>query len=560
MTDRSSSQDSPESAQAASQGAQVSSQAAAASDAAQASAYAASDAVHLSVIIPAYNEAARIIPTLESAAAYLGKQAYSWEVVVVDDGSADATPAIVGEWAAARAGFRLERIAHAGKGAAVRHGMLAARGARRLMCDADLAMPIEHIADFLARMDDGYDVVIGSRHMAGANRYDESKFRILRAQVFNAVARTLTRLDFADTQCGFKCFSADAARELFSLQRTDGWGFDVELLFLASKRGMRVLEMPIQWHHQEGSAVNPATTWMAILRDVMALRRRWRRGEYAAGVAAGNANGGGVASKADDGAAAGKRAGDKTGVATGKTGAVAVVAPTYNEADNLPTLAERVFGLGIPGIRLIVVDDNSPDGTGDVARAISGRFGNRLELIERESKAGLGTAYIDGFSHAIAQGADYVLQMDADLSHAPEYIPAFLDALRCADVVVGSRYTQGGAVDEGWHFKRHMLSSTANVCIRFVAGLKVKDCTTGFKAFRADALRAIDLDGMRCKGYGFQAEVAYACQRRGYRVVEHPIVFYDRAEGESKLSLGIIAEVLWWLATLHLRKKAYRSL
>lgn len=536
MTNRSSSQDSPESSQGASQ--------------------AASDAVHLSVIIPAYNEAARLAPTLAAAAAYLGEQAYSWEVVVVDDGSADATPAIAGEWAATRAGFRLERIAHAGKGAAVRHGMLAARGARRLMCDADLAMPIEHIADFLARMDEGYDVVIGSRHMAGSNRYDESKLRPLRGKAFSAVARTLTGLDFADTQCGFKCFSADAAEDLFSLQRTDGWGFDVELLFLASKRGMRVLEMPIQWYHQAGSKINPATAWIDHLRDMMALRRRWRRGEYAlgnraapaVGVAAGKADDGGVASKADD------------GVAASKAGMVAVVAPTYNEADNLPALAERVFALGISDIRLIVVDDNSPDGTGDVARAISGRFGNRLELIERESKSGLGTAYIDGFSHAIAQGADYVLQMDADLSHAPEYIPAFLDALQGADVVVGSRYTQGGAVDEGWHFKRHMLSSSANLCIRVVAGLKVKDCTTGFKAFRAEALSAIDMERFRCKGYGFQAEVAYACQRRGYRVVEHPITFYDRAEGESKLSLGIIAEVLWWLATLHLRKKAYRNL
>ena len=527
MTNRSSSQDSPEASNAASQ--------------------AASDAVHLSVIIPAYNEAARLAPTLAAAAAYLGEQAYSWEVVVVDDGSADATPAIAGEWAATRAGFRLERIAHAGKGAAVRHGMLAARGARRLMCDADLAMPIEHIADFLAQMDEGYDVVIGSRHMAGSNRYDESKLRHVRGRVFNAIVRALTGLVIADTQCGFKCFSAAAAEELFALQRTDGWGFDVETLFLASKRGMRVLEMPIQWHHQAGSAVNPATAWITMLRDVMALRRRWRRGEYALGNRA--------APAAD--AAAGKA---DSGAAASKTGMVAVVAPTYNEADNLPALAERVFALGIPDIRLIVVDDNSPDGTGDVARAISGRFGNRLELIERESKSGLGTAYIDGFSHAIAQGADYVLQMDADLSHAPEYIPAFLDALQGADVVVGSRYTQGGAVDEGWHFKRHMLSSSANLCIRVVAGLKVKDCTTGFKAFRAEALSAIDMGRFRCKGYGFQAEVAYACQRRGYRVVEHPITFYDRAQGESKLSLGIIAEVLWWLATLPLRKKAYRNL
>ena len=556
MTDRSSSQDSSDASQAAPQGA---------SDAAQASSQAASDAVHLSVVIPAYNEAARIVPTLESAAAYLGGQPYSWEVVVVDDGSADATAAIVGEWAANRAGFRLERIAHAGKGAAVRYGMLTARGERRLMCDADLAMPIEHIADFLARMDEGYDVVIGSRHAAGANRYDESRLRPLRGKVFSAVARTLTGLDFADTQCGFKCFSADAAEDLFALQRTDGWGFDVELLFLASKRGMSVLEMPIQWYHQEGSKINPVTSWIDHLRDMMALRRRWRRGEYAidkTGVAAGKAESGYDASKggvaADKTSAAASKADD--GIAASKTGMVAVVAPTYNEADNLPALAERVFALGIPDIRLIVVDDNSPDGTGDVARALSARFGNRIELIERESKAGLGTAYIDGFSHAIAQGADYVLQMDADLSHAPEYIPAFLDALRDADVVVGSRYTQGGAVDEGWHFKRHMLSSSANLCIRVVAGLKVKDCTTGFKGFRVDALSALDLDGMRCKGYGFQAEVAYACQRRGYRVVEHPITFYDREAGESKLSLGIIAEVLWWLATLHLRKKAYRNL
>ena len=153
-----------------------------------------------------------------------------------------------------------------------------------------------------------------------------------------------------------------------------------------------------------------------------------------------------------------------------------------------------------------------------------------------------------------------MLQMDADLSHAPEYIPAFLDALQDADVVIGSRYTQGGAVAKDWRRSRQLLSAFANIVIRIVAGVKVKDCTTGFKAFRSDALRSLDLEQFRCKGYGFQVEVAYACQRRGYRVVEYPITFYDRACGESKLSLGIIVEVLWWLMTLPFRKKAHRSL
>ena len=145
--------------------------------------------------------------------------------------------------------------------------------------------------------------------------------------------------------------------------------------------------------------------------------------------------------------------------------------------------------------------------------------------------------------------------MDADLSHAPEYIPEFLRELERADVVVGSRYTEGGGVDKEWRFRRHLLSALANYGIRAVVGLKVKDSTTGFKAFRADALRAIDFNEFRCKGFGFQAEVAYACQRRGHRVVEYPITFYDRAHGESKLSLGIILEAFWRLFLLRWQQK-----
>lgn len=495
---------------------------------------------YLSVIIPAYNEASRIIPTLEAVSRYLTEQPYAWEVIVVDDGSADATASVVSEWMAHRDGFRLERIPHRGKGAAVRHGMLTAAGENRFMCDADLAMPVEHIADFLSHMAQGYDIVIGSRSAAGANRYDESPIGHLRARVFNLWVQSWALRGFKDTQCGFKCFSAHAA-QLFALQRTSGWGFDVEVLYLASKRGMRILEMPIDWYRAADGKVNP-TAPLTMMRDVLALRWRDMRGEYAA------AHRPTASARRTDAAARDKHC------------AVAIVTPTYNEADNLPALAQRVFALDITDVSLIIVDDNSPDGTGEVARGISGQFGNRLHLIERESKNGLGTAYLDGFAYAIAQGADYVLQMDADLSHAPEYIPAFLDALQDADVVIGSRYTQGGAVAEDWRRSRQLLSAFANIVIRIVAGVKVKDCTTGFKAFRSDALQSLDLAQFRCKGYGFQIEVAYACQRRGYRVVEYPITFYDRKRGESKLSLGIIAEVLWWLMTLPFRKKAHRSL
>lgn len=235
-------------------------------------------------------------------------------------------------------------------------------------------------------------------------------------------------------------------------------------------------------------------------------------------------------------------------------GKVVIVVPTYIEAENLPILAERIFALDMPMSSIIVVDDASPDGTSNVARNLDRRYNGRVEVIEREHKLGLGTAYVRGFSQALEEGAEYVVQMDADLSHAPEYIPEFIEALGAADVVVGSRYTRGGGVDEGWNLKRRLLSSLANLGIRAVSGVKVKDATTGFKAFRATALRSLNLEGFQCRGFGFQAEVAYACQEMGYKVVERPIVFYDRTAGKSKMSLGIIIEAMWRLTVLRWKR------
>ena len=485
----------------------------------------------LSIVIPAFNEEGRIVGTLERLVDYLIEAPLSWEVVVVDDGSSDKTVKITSGWADTRDGVRLESIRHRGKGAAVKHGMLEASGRYRFLCDADLAMPVEWLGAFLERMEEGYDIVIGSRQIAGARRFNEPATRHISGRIFNWMVRLLTVRDFQDTQCGFKCFRGDVAEQLFTMQRTAGFGFDVELLYLAVRRRMRVLEMPIDWHHQRASKVRPVVDPLLMLRDVALVRWNEFRGRYKPAALPWTA----VDSPRSE-------------------GAVDVVVPTYNEAENLPELAERLFALDVSDIRIIVVDDGSPDGTAQVARTLAERYGGRIQLIERQGKQGLGTAYTDGFARALEDGADYVVQMDADLSHAPEQVPAMLKALRKADVVVGSRYVSGGGVDKSWTVSRRILSSLANFGIRVVAGLKVKDVTSGFKAFRADALSRLDPAEFRCRGFGFQSEVAHACQRLRLNVVEHPIVFVDRAEGESKMSLWIALEAFWLLLPLRLRR------
>ena len=229
---------------------------------------------------------------------------------------------------------------------------------------------------------------------------------------------------------------------------------------------------------------------------------------------------------------------------------VAVVVPTYNEAENLPALAERLFALDVPGVVLVVVDDGSPDGTGKVAKQLAGQYDGRVELVQRHSKEGLGPAYIAGFSHALDAGAEVIVQMDADLSHQPEYIPAFIEALGEADVVIGSRYASGGGVDEHWGIMRRLISSGGNWGIRTVTGVKIKDATGGFKAFRQSVLRSIDFSQIRCAGFGFQAEVNHACERMGCVITEQPIIFIDRTKGKSKMSLGIMIEAMWKLLPL----------
>jgi len=223
-----------------------------------------------------------------------------------------------------------------------------------------------------------------------------------------------------------------------------------------------------------------------------------------------------------------------------------IVIPTYNEADNLPALAAELWAQEIPDLRLLVVDDASPDGTGDVAEELAERRPGEIIVIRRDGKYGLGSAYIQGFRTALDMGADAIVQMDADFSHAPGFVPVLLDLLKDYDVAVGSRYVEGGAVDERWGVGRYLLSWWANsVYTRLILGVSVKDATAGFKAWRRATLLGLDLDKIRSQGYDFQVEMAYVTEKLGYRVCEHPIYFEDRRIGQSKMTVPVKFEAAW---------------
>ena len=240
------------------------------------------DALHLSVVIPTFNEESRIVSTLEQVLDYLGRQPYSWEVLLADDGSADATlrlAAEVGERHGADR-LRLLRLPHGGKGWAVRQGMLQAQGERRFMCDADLSMSIEQIERFLPPMSGEYDVAVGSRTIPGARRIGEPARRRITAKGFSLLVRALAPCGIADTQCGFKCFRGEVAERLFSMQKLDGFAFDVELLFLARKLGLRTVEVPIDWHHSPESKVRLVRDATYMARDILRVRRDCLLGRY----------------------------------------------------------------------------------------------------------------------------------------------------------------------------------------------------------------------------------------------------------------------------------------
>ena len=219
-----------------------------------------------------------------------------------------------------------------------------------------------------------------------------------------------------------------------------------------------------------------------------------------------------------------------------------VIVPTYNEAENVGVLLPRILEQD-PGIEVLVVDDNSRDGTGDLVDKMS-RTEPRIHCLHRPGKMGLGTAYVDGFKYALARDYDYVFEMDADFSHDPDSLPAFLEAIQDADLVVGSRYLNGVTV-VNWPLSRLILSYGANVYTRLVTWMPLKDATGGFKCFRRATLEALDLNRVNSDGYGFQIEMNFKAWRKGLRVMEIPILFVDRRVGISKMNKKIVWEAMW---------------
>ena len=220
-----------------------------------------------------------------------------------------------------------------------------------------------------------------------------------------------------------------------------------------------------------------------------------------------------------------------------------VIVPTYNERFNIARLIPAVLAQD-PSLEMLIVDDASPDGTGGVVDAIAAN-NSRVHVIHREGKLGLGTAYIAGFRWALERKYDLVFEMDADFSHNPEMLPEFLQSIKEADVVLGSRY-QGGRVNVvNWPMSRLFLSYAANIYARGVTGLPVSDTTGGFKCFRRNVLESIDLNSVRSNGYAFQIEMSFRVWKRGFRLFEIPIIFVDRTEGVSKMSKKIVREAIW---------------
>jgi dolichol-phosphate mannosyltransferase len=220
-----------------------------------------------------------------------------------------------------------------------------------------------------------------------------------------------------------------------------------------------------------------------------------------------------------------------------------VIIPTYNERENITRIVSAVLTKD-PRLEMLIVDDGSPDGTGDIVENI-GKENNRVHLLRRPRKMGLGTAYIAGFKWSLERGYEYTFEMDADFSHDPAHLPHFLRAVETADLVLGSRYIGGKVTVVNWPISRLLLSYFANRYARWVTGLKLWDATGGFKVYRRTVLQAINLDDVRSNGYAFQIEMSFRAWRKGFRIVEIPIVFVDRTEGTSKMSKAIVREAVW---------------
>ena len=231
-----------------------------------------------------------------------------------------------------------------------------------------------------------------------------------------------------------------------------------------------------------------------------------------------------------------------------------VIIPTYNERENIEEIIRKVFSLE-GSYHILVIEDGSPDGTAAIVRGLQSEFPERLFMVERSGKLGLGTAYITGFKWSLEHGYDYIFEMDADFSHNPDDLPRLYEAcaVQGADVAIGSRYSNGISV-VNWPITRILMSYFASVYVRTVLGVRIYDTTAGFMCYKAVVLRTMDLDGIRMKGYGFQIETKFTAHRLGFKITEVPVIFVNRQKGTSKMSSSIFGEAFWGVIKLRFRK------
>lgn len=234
---------------------------------------------------------------------------------------------------------------------------------------------------------------------------------------------------------------------------------------------------------------------------------------------------------------------------------ITMVIPTYNEKENLPELVEQVLALPLEDIHILIVDDNSPDGTGDLAEELRKQYDDRIHCLHRAGKLGLGSAYREGFKMAMEEGADYIGQMDADFSHPIDKIPLMAEKLADADLVIGSRYVKGGKLDENWPFYRKWLSGFGNAYARTILGLPNRDVTGGFKLWKRETLEMMPMDTIKSNGYVFQVEMNYVASKLGCKIVEIPIYFQERTKGKSKMNMKISIEAAWRTLVLRTQHK-----
>lgn len=240
-----------------------------------------------------------------------------------------------------------------------------------------------------------------------------------------------------------------------------------------------------------------------------------------------------------------------------RTMKLTIIIPTFNEVENLPKIVSALFDLPISDLKLLIVDDNSPDGTGDLADKLTEKYPGKFAVIHRASKQGLGTAYLQGFKRALDDGADYICQMDADFSHPPQKIIEMYEALDKCDVVLGSRYVQGGQLDMNWPLWRKWLSAFGNIYARLILWMPVHDVTGGFRMWRKETLLNMPFERVRSNGYSFQVEILNVAHRLGFRITEIPIYFAERDLGSSKMSLRIQVEAAFRIFQI---RWAYRDL